>query len=121
MKLKELKDKYEGGFPDELLNANLFKEMDEWKYYSSVPLNGIIAIGWLSNDDVVVINGDGTFIYGIQKKEIVFTDYEEATSFEKYISDDNLTFFVESRSETVSIFGLRGGGGNLLTKVDFGI
>ena len=119
MKLKEIKEKYEGSLPDELLDESLVKGMDEWEYYSSVPLNGIIATGWLSNDDIVVINGDSTFIYDIQKKEIVFKDYDDVTSFKKYISDDNLTFFVQNRSETVSIFGLRGGGGNLLTKNTF--
>lgn len=119
MKLNDLKDKYEGSLSDELLDQNLVKGVDEWGYYSSVSLNGIIATGWLSNDDILVINGDGTFIYDIQKKAIVFADYDDATSFKKYISDDNLTFVVQSRSETVSVFGLRGGGGNLLTKDNF--
>jgi hypothetical protein len=114
MRLKEIEYKYKSNVFDELSDAILMRETDEWVYHSSVPLNGIIAIGWLSNDDILVINVDGIFIFDIHKKDIIFRDYE--SSFKKNISDDNTTFFVENKSESVSIFGLRGGGGNLLTK-----
>ena len=92
----------------------MLSDTQEWGYYSSVPLNGTIAIGWLLDDSVLAINVDGIFIYDIDKKDIVFRDYE--ISFQKYISDDNLTFFVKNKNETVNIFGLRGGGGSILTK-----
>lgn len=114
MRLKELEKKYQASIFDELSDEILVGNTDEWRYHSSVPLNGIIAIGWFSNDDILVLNADGIFIYDILKRDIIFKDYEN--SFKKYISDDNLTFFVKSRSETVLIFGLRGGGGNLLTR-----
>ena len=114
MKLQELKNKYETSVFNELSDENLVEKADEWQYYSGIRLNGIIAIGWLSDDNILLINADGIFIYDILKKNIIFSDYEN--SFKKSISDDNLTFFVQSNSETVFIFGLRGGGGNLLTK-----
>lgn len=114
MRLKELKNKYEGDVFNQLSDENLVGKTAEWEYYSAIRLNGIIAIGWLSDDNILLINVDGVFIYDILKKDITFSDYEN--SFKKNISDDNLTFFVQNKSETVFIFGLRGGGGNLLTK-----
>lgn len=114
MKLKDLKNKYFGNVFDELPNEFLVKETEEWSYHSSIALNGIIAIGWFLNDDILVINVDGIYIYDILKKDFIYRDYE--TSFKEFISDDNLTYFVQSKNEKVNIFGLRGGGGNLLTK-----
>lgn len=114
MKLQELKNKYEASVFNELSNESLVEKAAEWEYHSAIHLNGIIAIGWLSDDNILLINADGIFIYDILKKNIIFSDYEN--SFKKSISDDNLTFFVQSKSETVFVFGLRGGGGNLLTK-----
>ncbi|MCC9018889.1 hypothetical protein [Flavobacterium lipolyticum] len=114
MRLQELKNKYEVSVFNELSDENLVAKAAEWEYYTAIRLNGTIAIGWLSDDNILLINTDGVFIYDILKKNIIFSDYEN--SFKKSISDDNLTFFVQSKSETVSIFGLRGGGGNLLTK-----
>ncbi|WP_406845120.1 hypothetical protein [Flavobacterium soyae] len=114
MRLKELKNKYDVNMFDELSDENLVAKAGEWEYYSAIGLNGIIAIGWFSDENILLINVDGIFIYDILKKNTIFSDYEN--SFIKSISDDNLTFFVESKSETVFIFGLRGGGGNLLTK-----
>lgn len=114
MRLKELKNKYDVNVFDELSDENLVAKAGEWEYYSAIGLNGIIAIGWFSDENILLINVDGIFIYDILKKNTIFSDYEN--SFIKSISDDNLTFFVESKSETVFIFGLRGGGGNLLTK-----
>jgi hypothetical protein len=116
MKLRELKNRQEADINAEILDENLVLETDHWGYYSSVPLNGIIAIGWLSNDDIFIKNGDGSFIYEVTKKEITFQDFNDLKSFEINISKDNLTFFVQCRSETIFIFGIRGGGGNLLTK-----
>jgi hypothetical protein len=114
MRLQELKNKYEVSVFNELSDEKLVGKAAEWEYYSAIRLNGIIASGWLSDDNILLINADGVFIYDIFKKNIIFSDYEN--SFKKSISDDNLTFFVQSKSETVFIFGLRGGGGNLLTK-----
>lgn len=114
MRLRELKNKYEGCVFNEISDENLVSKAAEWEYYSPIRLSGIIAIGWFSDDNIFVINLDGIFIYDILKKNIIFSDYED--SFKKNISDDNLTYFVQSKSETVSIFGLRGGGGNLLAK-----
>lgn len=115
MRLKDIYDQYKADIFDEVSsNDNLEKETDEWGYHSSINFNGIIAIGWFSNDDILLINTDGIFIYDVPNKEVVFRDSE--TSMARNISDNNLFFFVESRSENVSIFGLRGGGGNLLTK-----
>lgn len=114
MRLEELKNKYEASVFDELSNESLVGKVAEWEYYSAIRLNGIIAIGWFSDDNILLINSDGVFIYDILKKNIIFSDYEN--SFKKSISDDNLTFLVQSKHETVFIFGLRGGGGNLLTK-----
>jgi len=114
MRLRELKSKYEASVFNELSDEYLVGKAAEWEYYSPIRLNGIIAIGWLSDDNILLINLDGIFIYDILKKDIIFSDYED--SFKKCTSDDNLTYFVQSKSETVFIFGLRGGGGNLLTK-----
>jgi hypothetical protein len=114
MRLKELKNKYDVSIFNELSDENLVAKAGEWEHYSAIGLNGIIAIGWFSNENILLTNSDGVFIYDILKKNIIFSDYEN--SFKKSISDDNLTFFVQSKSETVFIFGLRGGGGNLLTK-----
>lgn len=113
MKLKDLESNYRGNIFDTISNEPLLNDTDEWVYYSSVSLNGSIAIGWLTNDDIIIINVDGIYVYDIHKKEIVSEDYE--TSFKKYISNDNLNYFLKSRNETINIFGLRGGGGNLLT------
>ncbi|WP_125722175.1 hypothetical protein [Flavobacterium ustbae] len=114
MRLKDLKNKYEDNIFNELSDENLVRKASDWEYYSAIRLNGIIAIGWFSDDNILIINGDGIFIYDIIKRNIIFSDYEN--SFKKTISDDNLTFYFQSKSETVFIFGLRGGGGNLLTK-----
>lgn len=40
-------------------------------------------------------------------------DYE--SDFKKYLSADNLKYSLKERNEIVDVFGLRGGGGNLLT------
>ncbi|CAI2766519.1 hypothetical protein ACHRVW_04215 [Flavobacterium collinsii] len=114
MRLQDLKNKYEISVFNESLDENLVGKASEWEYYSAIRLNGIIAVGWLSDDNILLVNTDGVFIYDILKKNIIFSDYEN--SFKKNISDDNLTFYVQTKSETVFIFGLRGGGGNLLTK-----
>lgn len=115
MRLKDIYDRYKADVFDEIsANDKLVKETDEWGYHSSIKFSGIIATGWFSNDDLLLINADGIFIYDVFNKEIVFRDYE--TPLERNLSDDNLSFFVGIRSENVSVFGLRGGGGNLLTK-----
>ena len=90
---------------------------EEWKYYSSVKINAPIATGWFDNNDLWIVNGDGSFIYDINKQEIVFEDYD--SNLKPGISDDNLKFHVAEKNVTIDIFGLRGGGGgggNLLTK-----
>ena len=104
MRLKDIYDRYKADIFDEVSsNDKLEKETDEWGYHSSINFNGIIAIGWFSNDDILLINTDGIFIYDVPNKEIVFRDSE--TSMARDISDNNLFFFVERRSEDVSIFG----------------
>ncbi len=114
MRLKDLESKYRGNVFDVISNETLLCDTGEWFFHSSVPLNGVIAMGWMSKDDIVVIGIDGIFVYDIVKKKVVIEDYE--TSFQKYISNDNLTFCIKTLDEKVDIFGKRGGGGNLLTK-----
>lgn len=87
---------------------------EEWEYYASVPINSPIATGWFDNDDLLIVNGDGLFIYGTDKQEIILEDYD--SNLKPGISDDNLKFHVKERNVTIEIFGMRGGGGNLITK-----
>lgn len=114
MDLKELESKYKGDVFGNLPNGVLLSKAGEWVYHSSVLLNAPVAIGWLLNEDLLVINSDGIFAHNILKNSFVHEDYE--TTFHKYLSSDNLTFYFKAREESVSVFGLRGGGGNLLTK-----
>ncbi len=114
MKLKEIATRFKADVFDTVPNEILSSETNDWKFYSWVSVNGLIAIGWLSDDSILAINGDGTFIYDINQKAVVYEDYE--TPFYIHISEDNLKFFLQVRNETVNIFGIRGGGGNLLTK-----
>lgn len=114
MKLSDLITECKCDIFSNISNNNLVSNTGEWAYYSSVRLNGPIAVGWLSTDDIFLINGDGIFVYDICQKAMVFEDYK--TPFQGNISDDNLTYFFKDRNEAVNLFGLRGGGGNLLTK-----
>jgi hypothetical protein len=114
MKLSDLISKYKANIFNDFPDDSLVDTAESWKFDSSIKLNGIIAIGWLSNEDILVISVDGVFLYDTEKQEVVFEDLE--TSFTSFISSDNLSYYLESRNETVSIFGIRGGGGNLLSK-----
>ncbi|WP_264529224.1 hypothetical protein [Flavobacterium sp. N502540] len=84
MRLQELKNKYEVNVFNELSDENLAGKAAEWEYYTAIRLNGIIASGWLSDDNILLINTDGVFIYDILKKNITFNDYENSFK-KKYI------------------------------------
>jgi hypothetical protein len=114
MRLTDLINSYKADFFSHFKDESLNKSIEGWMHHSSVSINGVIAVGWLQNDDIMVIGSDGIFVYDIQKKGIVFEDYE--TELKHNISHNNLIYFLENRNEKVNIFGLRGGGGNLLTK-----
>jgi hypothetical protein len=96
-------------YPNELLRT----EIEGWSYYNSFHLNGIIAVGWFNNDDILILSADGIFVFGMLEKSIIYEDYGR---FKQYISSDNLTYFFQERNETLQIFGLRGGNGNCLAR-----
>lgn len=113
MRLNDVLEEYRADLFDSLSNDYLNDETDEWEYYSSIRLNGIIAVGWFANDDILIINMDGIYVYGIITNGFIQEDYD--SSFKKYISNDNLKFNSPFNKETIDLFGIRGGGGNLLT------
>ncbi len=94
-------------------DETIYDKLQEWEFYASISLNGIIACGWFINDDIMVISSDGVFIYDTVSSEIRDENYEEI--FQKNISKDNINYFHQKRGESLPIFGLRGGNGNLLT------
>ncbi len=95
-------------------DSTLTKSCGEWFYQYNCSVSGNIGVGWLSNDDILLFGLDGIYIVDKDKGEIIFEDLENNVN--DYISKDNVSFYVEHRNETVNIFGLRGGGGNLLTE-----
>jgi hypothetical protein len=94
-------------------NELLETEIGGWSYYTSFHLNGIIAVGWFNNDDILILSADGIFVFGMLEKSIIYEDYGR---FKQYIPSDNLTYFFQERNETLQIFGLRGGNGNCFTR-----
>lgn len=100
-------------FHDELLQEEIVSLNDEWSLYSVIKINASIFVGWLENDDLLIVNIDGIFLYDTESKDIIKEDYE--TDFKKNLSTNNLHYSVKDRTETIDVFGLRGGGGNLLT------
>ncbi|MFP7658471.1 hypothetical protein [Chryseobacterium proteolyticum] len=54
--------------PDsEFLYEELIKLNKGWSFYTLLKLNSSIIIGWLTNDDLLIVNGDGIFLYDIEK------------------------------------------------------
>ncbi|MCU7612968.1 hypothetical protein N0B16_00805 [Chryseobacterium sp. GMJ5] len=98
---------------NEFLHEELIELNEGWSFYALLKLNSSIFVGWLINDDLLIVNGDGIFLYDIESKNIIMEDYE--SNFKKNLSTDNLKYSLKERDENIDVFGLRGGGGNLLT------
>jgi hypothetical protein len=100
-------------FSDEFLQEEIINLNEEWSLYSVIKINASIFLGWLENDDLLIVSMDGIFLYDITNKDIVMEDYE--SDFKKNLSTDNLHYSLKDRNEIIDVFGLRGGAGNLLT------
>jgi len=115
MLIKDLLDSYKADlFSLYSANDKVVNEVGEWKLYFSIPVNAPIAIGWLEDDSLFLINNEGVFIYDINVEELVLEDY--SSELKPGISDDNLRYYIQDRDVFVDIFGIRGGGGSLITK-----
>jgi hypothetical protein len=90
MNLKQIIIDNIGDVLDELSNDSLVSNAEVWSQWSYINLNSSIAVGWLKNDNILIINNDGIFIYDILKKEIILRDYE--SNFHENISKDNLFY-----------------------------
>lgn len=114
MKIKELVDNnYANVFDLYSRGTSIVAEAEGWRYYSSVKVNAPIAIGWLSDDSLFIVNADGLFIYDTTKREIVFEDFE--SELLEGMSHNNLRYFIKEKGVEIDVFGIRGGGGNLFT------
>lgn len=114
MKIKDiLNNGYENIFDLYSGDENFVSEAEGWEYYSSVPINAPIAVGWFNDDNLFIVSIDGLFIYDTSKKEIVFEDYYSEVL--EGISQNNLRYLIKEKGVEVDIFGVRGGGGNLFT------
>ena len=113
MKISNIINYEPNGYLSVYRNELLETEIEGWRYYNSFHLNGIIAVGWFNNDDILILSADGIFVFGMLEKSIIYEDYGR---FKQYISSDNLTYFFQERNETLQIFGLRGGNGNCLAR-----
>lgn len=111
--MMKIKDVLQTKPDSEFLYEELVELNEGWSFYTLLKLNSSILIGWLTNDDLLIVNGDGIFLYDIKNKNITMEDYE--SNFKKNLSADNLKYSLKERDEIVDVFGLRGGGGNLLT------
>ncbi|MCX8534659.1 hypothetical protein [Chryseobacterium luquanense] len=100
-------------FNNEFLQKDIISLNEEWSLYSVIKINASIFLGWLENDDLLIVNVDGVFLYDIRNKDFIMEDYE--SDFKKNLSTNNLHYSLKDRNEIIDVFGLRGGGGNLLT------
>lgn len=115
MVIKDLIERYKSDLTGLFsLNQEIVDVAEEWSYYSSIPINSPIVTGWFDNDNLLIINVDGLFIYDLKKQKTVFEDYD--SKLKPGISNDNLRFYVKEKNIEIDVFGIRGGGGNLLTK-----
>lgn len=92
---------------------SLVEKTLSWELHYSIRINGIIAAGWLKNNDVLIIGADAIFISSNIVKKIIDEDYD--TDFNKHMSSNNLFYDLSGRNELVNVFGIRGGGGNLFS------
>ncbi len=114
MKIKELVDNnYANVFDQYSRDTSIVAEAEGWRYYSSVKVNAPIAIGWLSDDSLFIVNVDGLSIYDTAKRDIVFEDFE--SELLEGMSHNNLRYFIKEKGVEIDVFGIRGGGGSLLT------
>lgn len=114
MNLKALEQSLRADVFDNVPDAQIVSQTDCWQYKTGVPINAPIAMGWFENDNILILNSDGVFIFDIQQNQFSHKDFD-STSHQN-ISGDNLTYAIFPGSERISIFGLRGGGGIKLTK-----
>jgi hypothetical protein len=113
MKISQLVNGQKTDFFDYHRDEVLEKEVRDWKWKSSIRVNGILSVGWFLNNDILVIGADGVFIANCDSGELFYEDYE--TDFNRNFSPNNLFYTVKERNEKLNVFGLRGGGGNLIS------
>ncbi|TAD81434.1 MAG: hypothetical protein EAY75_17755, partial [Bacteroidetes bacterium] len=113
MQLSQIINGQKTDFFDYHKDAVVQKKVRDWIWKSSIRVNGIIAVGWYLNNDVLIIGADGVFVANCNSGEIFLDDYE--TDFNKNFSSNNLFYTDNERKEKILVFGLRGGGGNLLS------
>jgi hypothetical protein len=113
MTLNDLKLRVNYKRQESILESSLVSEAEVWSHYFSVGIAGILAAGWLENDDVFVHSNSYDSIFEINTKQLIQNVHEEGND---YMSLDNLHYDVKCRNERIDIFGLRGGDGNRITK-----
>ncbi|WP_426479159.1 hypothetical protein ACP3T3_06830 [Chryseobacterium sp. CBSDS_008] len=101
--MMKIKDVLQTKPDSEFLYEELVELNEGWSFYTLLKLNSSILIGWLTNDDLLIVNGDGIFLYDIKNKNITMEDYE--SNFKKNLSADNLKYSLKERDEIVDVFG----------------
>lgn len=90
-------------------NATYKKLPKPWTYHSGVSAAGILAGGWTTENEFVLISSDGYSlinpITGICKFFVI------SNSVWSNLDEDTLEFTLPSTEETISIFGVYGGDG----------
>lgn len=114
MNIKEVELKYRSDIFQHLPNAEIVSSTGDWHHAGEVTINAPIAIGWMQNGNLLILNTDGNFIFDVLAQKICHQDLD--STFHQNVSDDNLFYTLPTTQEQVSIFGLRGGDGNRLTK-----
>ena len=83
-----------------------------WQERVVVSAAGIIASGWTAESKVFLLSSDGYSISDPLTGERLIRNRDEDDTAMKKFSQDNLAFEIEELSQTIKVFGLRGGDGN---------